>query len=55
MYHDITDETIAEAKRVARKRVVLKDHVRSSRFEKHNLYVYKRKSAKFHFGVIDPC
>ena len=24
LYHDITDETIAEAKRVARKRVVLK-------------------------------
>lgn len=55
LYHDITDETIAEAKRVARKRVVLKDHFRSSRFEKHNFHVYKRKSAKFHFGVIDPC
>ncbi|MGQ0516376.1 class I SAM-dependent methyltransferase, partial [Bacillus sp. D-CC] len=55
LYHDITDETIAEAKRVARKRVVLKDHFRSSRFEKHNFHVYKRKSAKFHFGVVDPC
>ena len=43
LYHDITDETIAEAKRVARKRVVLKDHFRSSRFEKHNFYVYKKK------------
>ncbi|HDR7470409.1 class I SAM-dependent methyltransferase [Bacillus toyonensis] len=55
LYHDITDETIAEAKRVARKRIVLKDHFRSTRFKKHNFHVYKRKSAKFHFGVIDPC
>ncbi|AIK40081.1 SAM-dependent methyltransferase family protein [Bacillus pseudomycoides] len=55
LYNDVTDETIAEAKRVARKRVVLKDHFRSTRFERHNFLVYKRKSAKFHFGVIEPC
>lgn len=47
LYHDITDETIAEAKRVARKRVVLKDHFRSSRFEKHNFHVYKEKVLSF--------
>lgn len=55
LYNNITDETIDEAKRVARKCVVLKDHFRSSRFEKHNFHVCKRKSAKFHFGVIEPC
>ncbi|MFD0771524.1 class I SAM-dependent methyltransferase [Bacillus sp. CGMCC 1.60114] len=55
LYNDITDETIKEAKRVARKRVVLKDHFRSTRFEKHNFFVYKRKSSKFHFGVIETC
>ncbi|KEK25071.1 class I SAM-dependent methyltransferase [Bacillus gaemokensis] len=54
LYNDVTDETIAEAKRVARKRVVLKDHFRSTRFERHNFFVFKRKSAKFHFGVIEP-
>ncbi|MDM5154679.1 class I SAM-dependent methyltransferase [Bacillus sp. DX1.1] len=55
LYNDVTDETIAEAKRVARKRVVLKDHFRSTRFERHHFFVYKRKSAKFHFGVIETC
>lgn len=55
LYNDVTDETIREAKRVARKRVVLKDHFRSTRFERHNFFVYKRKSAKFHFGVIETC
>ncbi|MDM5188428.1 class I SAM-dependent methyltransferase [Bacillus sp. DX4.1] len=55
LYSDVTDETIAEAKRVARKRVVLKDHFRSTRFERHHFFVYKRKSAKFHFGVIETC
>lgn len=55
LYNDITDETIEEAMRVAKKRVVLKDHFRSIRFERHNFFVYKRKSAKFHFGVIETC
>ncbi|WP_243521847.1 class I SAM-dependent methyltransferase [Bacillus pseudomycoides] len=55
LYNDVTDETITEARRVARKRVVLKDHFRSTRFERHSFLVYKRKSAKFHFGVIEPC
>lgn len=55
LYNDIMDETIEEAKRVAKQRVVLKDHFRSSRFEKHNFFVYKRKSAKFHFGIIETC
>lgn len=52
LYEDITAEMISHAKRVARNRVVLKDHFRSKRFEKYNFDVQKRKTAKFHFGII---
>jgi hypothetical protein len=52
IYNDITDEMMAEAKRIARNRIVLKDHFRSKRFEKYHFHVLRRKSAKFHFGVI---
>lgn len=52
-YDDVTSEAIENAKRVARKRVVLKDHFRSGRFEKYGFTIQKRKSAKFHFGVIE--
>ncbi|WP_449622927.1 class I SAM-dependent methyltransferase [Robertmurraya sp. Marseille-Q9965] len=52
VYHDITNEMITHAKRVARERVVLKDHFRSQRFEKYNFEVLRRKTAKFHFGVL---
>lgn len=52
-YSDITEEIINEAKRVARCRVVLKDHFRSKRFEAFGFEVIKRKSATFHFGVIE--
>lgn len=53
LYEDISDEMIFHGKRVARTRVVLKDHFRSKRFEKYNFNVHKRKTAKFHFGVIE--
>jgi 16S rRNA G966 N2-methylase RsmD len=53
VYDDLDEELMKEAIRVARKRVVLKDHFRSTRFEKFGFHVYKRKTAKFHFGVID--
>ena len=52
-YQDVQKEAIMNAKRVARKRVVLKDHFRSHRFEKYGFTVEKRKSAKFHYGVIE--
>ncbi|WP_285766068.1 class I SAM-dependent methyltransferase [Peribacillus sp. SI8-4] len=45
-------DIIGQAKRVARKRVVLKDHFRSTRFEEFDFNVQKRKTAKFHFGYI---
>lgn len=53
IYHDLDEETIEEALRIAKKRVVLKDHFRSSRFEKYGFNVNRRKSAKFHFGYIE--
>lgn len=53
VYDDLTAEMMKEAVRVAQERVVLKDHFRSERFEKYGFSVKKRKSAKFHFGVID--
>lgn len=50
---DLLDsEMIKEAKRVAKYRVILKDHFRSSTFEKHGFEVINRPSSKFHFGVI---
>ncbi|WP_102274850.1 class I SAM-dependent methyltransferase [Cytobacillus massiliigabonensis] len=53
IYEEMTEQLIDEAKRVAKECVVLKDHFRSSRFEKFNFYVHMRKTAKFHYGVIE--
>ncbi len=53
VYDSITEETIKEAKRVAKKRVVLKNHYRSPLFDQFGFTVTKRPSAKFHFGVIE--
>jgi predicted methyltransferase len=44
---------IQEAMRVAKKRVVLKDHYLSERFNLFGFKVMPRKTAKFHFGYID--
>ncbi|BCB04443.1 class I SAM-dependent methyltransferase [Bacillus sp. KH172YL63] len=51
-YAGITGEGIEEAKRVAKKRVVLKEHYQSPLFEEMGFDVLKRPSAQFHFGVI---
>ncbi|HAQ07440.1 MAG TPA: hypothetical protein DCR24_07970 [Bacillus bacterium] len=53
VYEGISKETINHALRVAKKRVILKDHFRSERFKEFNFEVYRRKSSKFHFGVIE--
>ncbi|MDR4948317.1 class I SAM-dependent methyltransferase [Neobacillus cucumis] len=53
IHDNLTDEIINEAIRVAKLRVVLKDHYKSLRFEKYGFQVLRRKSAKFHFGVIE--
>lgn len=52
IYEDLTDKLIDEALRVAKERVLLKDHFRSSRFDKYNFEVFIRKTSKFHFGVL---
>lgn len=49
----LTAEWVAEAKRVARKRVVLKAHFRSSVFEEYGFTRYTRLTAKFHYGIIE--
>lgn len=53
IYDGLSQEFVQQAVRVASKRVVLKDHFRSRRFEVFGFSVYKRKTAKFHFGVIE--
>lgn len=52
IYEDIDIETIQEAIRVAKERVVLKDHYRSKRFSQFGFEVQVRKTAKFHYGVL---
>lgn len=52
LYDDLTEETIHYAKRVAKSRVVLKDHWQSERFEKFGFFVQERKTAKFHYGYL---
>ncbi|MFE8695788.1 class I SAM-dependent methyltransferase [Cytobacillus sp. FJAT-53684] len=53
VYEEMTEELINEAIRVAKERVVLKDHFRSERFKKFQFEVYRRKTSKFHYGVIE--
>ncbi|WP_347550150.1 class I SAM-dependent methyltransferase [Pseudalkalibacillus hwajinpoensis] len=53
LYDSLTEEMINEAKRVARKRVLLKDFWKSSRFDRHGFVQQKRKTAKFHYGTFE--
>lgn len=53
IYRSLDEETIEEAKRVAKKRIVLKDHWQSSRFERFNFNVYKRITSQFHYASIE--
>ncbi|MFY4776067.1 class I SAM-dependent methyltransferase [Metabacillus sp. RGM 3146] len=53
LYSPLTKEAIHEAKRAAKEKVVLKDHWKSSRFEELGFRQIKRKSSKFHYGVIE--
>ncbi|CAD2071652.1 hypothetical protein GCM10007275_13960 [Jeotgalicoccus coquinae] len=48
----LSEIAIEEAKRVASKKVVLKDHFRSSRFEQFGFKQQIRKTSKVHYGVI---
>ncbi len=51
-HEDLQLETIVQAKRVARNRVVLKDHFQSKRFEQLGFTTIKRKTSLFHYGYI---
>lgn len=53
MMTELTPELITEAKRVAKKRVILKDHWQSERFHTLGFQPLKRKTALFHYGVIE--
>lgn len=48
----LTVSAIEEAKRVAAKKVVLKDHFRSTRFEAFDFKQQIRKTSRVHYGVI---
>lgn len=50
---DITPDVIAEAKRVARERVILKDHWKSERFNMLGFFQHKRKTSLFHYGTLE--
>ncbi|MFP7297940.1 class I SAM-dependent methyltransferase [Neobacillus niacini] len=53
MHEDLNKEMIDEAYRVTKYRVLLKDHYKSKRFEKYGFNVFRRKTAKFHFGILE--
>ncbi len=53
LYEELTKETMDHAYRVARERVVLKDHFRSLRFAQFGFQVHIRKNTKFHFGILE--
>ncbi|WP_142826350.1 class I SAM-dependent methyltransferase [Planococcus soli] len=48
----LTEQWVAEAKRVARKSIVLKAHFRSGDFERFGFVRRVRPNTKFHYGVI---
>jgi len=54
-YDHLKEEAIEEAMRVARQRVVIKDHFQSERFSRFNFSVYKRLTSLFHYGSIELC
>lgn len=49
---EVTTEWIEEAYRVARRRVVMKDHFRSKRFEQFGMSRMTRHSSRTHFGYL---
>ncbi|RIW33065.1 hypothetical protein D3H55_11795 [Bacillus salacetis] len=53
VYESIDQDTIDEAKRVSKRRVILKEHFNSPLFEELGFDVKRRPSAKFHYGSIE--
>lgn len=52
-FHPLNLETIIEAKRVAKKYVIMKNHYTSDRFHSLGFTQHIRKTAQFHYGVIN--
>lgn len=52
-HESLSDEWMAEAKRLARKRVVLKAHFKSPLFDQFGFKREIRLTSKFHYGIID--
>ncbi|MFK3938778.1 class I SAM-dependent methyltransferase [Alkalihalobacillus sp. NPDC078783] len=50
-YEVLSQQTIQEAMRVAKKRVVLKDHWTSSLFEELGFHVKRRRPVEFQYGI----
>lgn len=53
LHDSLSDEWIAEAKRVAKKRVVLKAHFKSPLFDRYHFKRDIRLTSKFHYGIIE--
>jgi 16S rRNA (guanine1516-N2)-methyltransferase len=49
----VLKKTIAEARRVARKRIVLKEHTDSKEFERLGFHAVKRSYSKIAYGVME--
>ncbi|WP_207634175.1 class I SAM-dependent methyltransferase [Halalkalibacter urbisdiaboli] len=52
-HDDLSEQVIVEAKRVAKKRIVLKDHWQSTRFDKYQFVVMRRQHSSFHYAYIE--
>ena len=48
-----TADFLTEAKRVAKKKVIVKAHFKDDIFEKFDFIRLTRKNTKFHYGYID--
>lgn len=53
VHNELTRETIQEARRVAKQRIVLKDHYQSSRFLELGFEQHVRPTSLFHFGTLE--
>lgn len=49
----LTTQAVKEASRVAKRKVILKDHYKSPRFKDYGFEQVVRKSSKFHYGIIE--
>lgn len=51
-HDDLSEETLREAYRVCSGRIVLKDHWKSTRFDRFPFHVMRRQHSAFHYGYI---